>query len=444
MYIKIVKEGDAMRLTNADVLVIGGGVAGCMAARSAAQKGKKVILLAKNGGETELSSGVVDILGKLRESSDYICNYESAMKNLALENPEHPYVKQKDQLKESEKCMLELLKDGDYPLYGDGKNNDLVPNYLGTFTPVAYLPEHLKDAKRTDDVRNIMVFDFKGNGCFNAEYAANSYSQVEAANGYIKNHYYSCSIELDEFKGKNRLSNAEIADFLDTEKGRKQFVDQVKHLISSVIEIDLLLFAPVLGIYKTNLLIETLREQTKKKVAEVLSYGTSISGFRLSRALYKGLEKSGVIILRGFKAQSIAQSGEEVLIRASAGVRDQLHDPNEVEYRCKSLVIATGGYIGGGIKAKQRDIWVDLLEDDLGLIPEKDVNPEVFSNDDAGFLSYGIKVDDNMRVLSRSDDNFFACGEILSGFNSVYERSGCGVAMVTGYVAGKKAAEAIG
>jgi len=72
-----------------DVLVIGGGISGALAAAYLAGKGRKVGVLKKGGGATAMSSGLLDVLGYVDE--ELIRNPKEAVRSLAEESPDHPY-----------------------------------------------------------------------------------------------------------------------------------------------------------------------------------------------------------------------------------------------------------------------------------------------------------------------------------------------------------------
>ncbi len=79
----------------ADVVVIGGGMAGILAAMAARDRGRQVILLRKSPGATALSSGCIDICSDPRGISDrpYI-NSTDVQANIAetiMRRRNHPY-----------------------------------------------------------------------------------------------------------------------------------------------------------------------------------------------------------------------------------------------------------------------------------------------------------------------------------------------------------------
>ncbi|MEM3751196.1 MAG: FAD-binding protein, partial [Candidatus Jordarchaeales archaeon] len=58
-------------------------------------------------------------------------------------------------------------------------------------------------------------------------------------------------------------------------------------------------------------------------------------------------------------------------------------------------------------------------------------------------MGCGVKVNAQMKPVVNDEvayDNLFAAGSIISGYNYVREKSGMGVAAVTGYIAGMNAA----
>ena len=72
-----------------DVIVIGSGMAGLVAAAAAAQRGKKTTLLSKGAGTLVIGGGIVDILG-YTEAGKAILNPGAAV---AQAQEAHPYAK---------------------------------------------------------------------------------------------------------------------------------------------------------------------------------------------------------------------------------------------------------------------------------------------------------------------------------------------------------------
>src|SRR5512147_1883736 len=75
-----------------DVIVIGAGLAGLMAAEASREKGARVLILAKGMGSLPLTSGCIDGLGYFPESSATpVSSPLETLGELKRVNPAHPY-----------------------------------------------------------------------------------------------------------------------------------------------------------------------------------------------------------------------------------------------------------------------------------------------------------------------------------------------------------------
>src|SRR4030043_87087 len=77
-----------------DVIVIGAGLAGLMAAEAAQIKGARVLVLARGLGSLPLTSGCIDGLGYFPTSNEnFLPSPLNALDKLRESLPHHPYVK---------------------------------------------------------------------------------------------------------------------------------------------------------------------------------------------------------------------------------------------------------------------------------------------------------------------------------------------------------------
>lgn len=125
-----------------NVIVVGAGFSGLVAAAKAAEMGKKVLIISKGQGDVNLTSGCIDILGCL-PNSNRICSVHTD-RNLQLlveQFPEHPYAKVGlGAVQESINYFLQLTKELGYPYQGDMKTNYLLPTTFGTVRPTGLVP----------------------------------------------------------------------------------------------------------------------------------------------------------------------------------------------------------------------------------------------------------------------------------------------------------------
>ena len=74
-----------------DLIVIGAGLAGLMAAYTAAQAGLKVKIVAKGLGALHWSAGTVDVLGYTPDEHTLVERPLQAVQPLIKARPQHPY-----------------------------------------------------------------------------------------------------------------------------------------------------------------------------------------------------------------------------------------------------------------------------------------------------------------------------------------------------------------
>ena len=425
-----------------DVVVVGGGIAGCVAAKTAQDTGRKVAMIFPNGGASELSSGVVDIAGVIPGACAQICeNYLDGVELLVKNFPSHPYRFSMESLNQGLCTLSNLAAKGGYFLQEFKNSNVWIPNIMGSFSIAALVPEVLVGAVSTTERESVLVIGFKGTVSFNAESCANSYQKYQKRLGFHAN-YVSAELELEGMGDRRKLSDGEIADYLDTTAGMEELCQKLTSFCSNNrCKFDKILFPPVLGYVHTSKILKELRKSADCKIAEVLTSCNSIAGYRMTRAIYRGLKSAGIKLICPGKVDSIKANESGVTVGATLGITDQYHPGTKVEYTATTVVLATGGFLGGGISARHTSIWINLLEQELGNVQASQINRNVVCSAGQEILRLGADVNDDLSV--KTEDTWgrvFVCGELLKGFNAASERSGAGVAVATGCKAGKNAA----
>lgn len=425
-----------------DVLIAGGGIAGCAAAKAAADTGKSVAAIFPNGGASEISSGAIDILGVVpgvkAKAAD---SYEEGIARLLEAYPGHPYQYSKDVITKSVESVVDLASKGGYQLHGYQGKNVWVPNMMGTFSIAAFIPSTSADVVCGSQDGTVLVVGLEGNVNFNAEAAAQSYNKYQKQLGF-KETYYSVVICLDGLKGRHKLSDSEVADYLDTPEGVQDLSDRLTAFrANNRQKFDKILLPPVLGFVNYNAAVQKLKSDLECGVGEAMTFGNAVVGYRMTRAIYQGLEESGVTLLRGGKVDAISVSEKQVSADCTLGLTDQLHPGLKVNIQSSALVLATGGFLGGGIEARRKDMWLNLLEENLGEVTADSLNRNPVHGAGQDALRLGAAVNADLSVKNEKfAGRVFACGDFLAGHNSASERSGSGVAASTGWLAGINAA----
>ncbi|MDD6348305.1 MAG: FAD-binding protein [Lachnospiraceae bacterium] len=427
-----------------DVIVIGGGLAGCVAADTAAKAGKKVTMLFQTGGSTEVSGGALDVCGVIPgEKPAVVENYADGIAELVKAYPAHVYGKCADAVAPAVAAAMKLAEDGGFKMTAYDGKNVWVPNMMGTFSVNAAVSEMMADgAVVPGEAEKVLVIGIKGNVSFNAQAAAMSYKQYQKKLGG-KADYYSTVIKLNGWGDRRKISDGELADYLDTEDGIRELTEAILTFCrNNRYNFDKMLLPPALGFINYSKNLKTLKEACGCKIAEIECLGNAVVGYRMTRAMYKALRAEGVKLIRGSVAKALKADDNGVSVEAVVGLTDQLHPGKTMTFTADKAILATGGFLGGGIVARHTKVWINLLEEELGLVtPEMlDRNPVAGAGQDV--LRLGASVNSDMTVVNGGfAGRVYACGELLAGQNTASERSGSGVAAATAYTAAVNAAK---
>jgi len=118
--------------------------------------------------------------------------------------------------------------------------------------------------------------------------------------------------------------------------------------------------------------------------------------------------------------------------------------------RAKAFVLATGRFVGGGIGRDDGtfsetvfSLPVECIEMPSPNAPVGDLTGRRIADKHAAF-SAGIRTDDRLRPLAANGgpafDNLFSAGAVIGAYDTANGPSGIGLAILTGWLAGKNAA----
>jgi glycerol-3-phosphate dehydrogenase subunit B len=197
----------------------------------------------------------------------------------------------------------------------------------------------------------------------------------------------------------------------------------------------------VLGIDPATRVPERIAAEAGIPVAEILSDIPSVPGLRFHRAIDARLAAAGVEVLQGE-----VRSGAGPDLPAAVGGREVL---------ARSWVLASGRFVGGGIERRG-----ELREAVLGLPVLASEGP--FAHPSVRFaarppasltlrdswapqplLAAGLRVDGELHPLDAEGrvlhPRIFAAGAVVGGHDPSSDGTGMGVAMFTGWLAGRSA-----
>ncbi len=439
-----------------DVLVIGGGMAGTVAASKAADSGREVAVVRRGYGATALSSGAIDVaLDPLRISNDSWSDSSSikrGLQELIRRNPHHPYRTIAYDTDEPAETVIGILrealdespiskKDGNFHWNGSLDTNQVLANNLGTYKFAAFSQGTISpgDLLKLRQAR-LLFIGIQGLSCFDPRYLADSLLGFSREHG--KDYVQNTDFILLNFPGYSRISNilpAELAAGLDDPEIANRFMESVKQAVVSR-DCTHLVLPPVCGLGRSSQILAGIQNGLGYPCFETLSAPISVPGLRLQRALDEHLTGKGIRVL----------DGEVVTFKKSGAKIDEVRLKGEGIIAAKSFVLATGKYIGGGVVKGQGfrepifDLPLFFNDERIGEIFIKELlerNPEASHP----AFSVGLKTDSLLRPLQEESEviheNLFAAGAVLGGYNYLTEKCGLGVALATGLVAGKNAGE---
>ena len=404
-------------MNKSDVIVIGGGLAGLIAANVAATNGQKVTVITYGSGSFPLFSGAFDFFG--RNADGKFISVPIAGINELPSN--HPYKKiGVDYLREANIFLRKLTSNYNLPYVGTMANQIPVVTAAGTLKYSAFVPRSM-DATKLSDVKKIFVVGVKGLKDF--------FADMIAAN--LKNfiHTEITAVEVDlNFLGGRDINSYDAAQFLDDDAVAKNLISQLKNLGSGR-DVAFIL-PPILG-SEDNSVYDKVTGKVDTKIFETTCLPPSPAGMRLQKVLVKSLQDSGAKIFENTKVLRAVREHDKI-----SGVVVQTATREKI-YRAEKIILATGGFFGGGIVMKNfnqpKETVLDLP---VYFDAENWSNEEIFSSSPQGFAKTGILIDENLSPLNvKGFENVRVVGNSIGGADFIFERSLGGIALASAYKA---------
>lgn len=416
-----------------DVIVVGSGLAGLMAAYMAARANLRVRILSEGAGALAIGGGYVDVLGYVNGK-----RVENPFTEIPSLPAEHPYqIAGADNLKASLDELRSILSaqgmDVAHATDESGNPcNTLVPTIMGSLKPTFLAPAAF-EFKWPEKAQKILVVSIRGFRDCKPSFIISQLKRYPA----FKDRIFEPLVIPSPLSQDGRSLNAlDLARAAEREEGRKWLGE---YLQGKGKNYDVALLPPICGRYANRALAKEMEKILECPIIEMLSVPPAVIGLRIRDAFLRELWKMDVEFFENTRAISaIIEDGKCVSMTAQATGR-------VVEHNAQSFVIATGGILSGGVllsegKAKEAIFGLNIP------VPENvdDWTQKELLGDHL-ITRLGVRVNSAMQALDENGapilENVRFAGRTLGGYDWTEEKSGLGVACVSGWLAGKQAAE---
>lgn len=437
-----------------DLIVIGMGLSGLMAAKTAAAAGQKVLVLGKGMGSLCLFSNMIDVLGQAPKTMNPVRNsvgtpnsagiilgpnrvaeqralisngvkMTDAVSQWIESHPLHPYSKVGLKNLEEALSSFRSLFPPPYSFQTIDNRNCLLPTGAGTLRPTFLIPVTMAAGVSADE-RSALIVGFKGFKDFYAHYVAD---QLKCR---------AIDLELPDLVSQELTATA-LARRMEMESFRENIGREIKKQLQGETRTGL---PAVLGIRDPVQVKDDLEAIISAKVFEIPILPPSIPGMRIFNCLKEWLIRKGVTFLLGYSVSKAVQRGKR------CERIEVLRPPVTTSYSADRYILATGRFIGGGLKAKDEKIVEPIFHFPLSQLPSRaDWFKDSFLSDlPHPIHGAGVLTDATFQPVDAGGDvileNVWAAGSILAHHHCIDEKSREGIEISTGYAAANRALEA--
>jgi len=402
-----------------DLIVIGMGLSGLMAAKTAVEMGKKTLIIGKGMGSIGLFSNTIDLLGDLPKG----VKLKNGLSQWVKSHPEHPYSKVGiERLNEALSSFLSLFPEP-YSFRSVNEENALIPTGAGTFRP-AYLVPVTMAAGAFLKEGDGLIAGFKGFKDFFAPYVGDQL-RCRAITLPISDSFQSTS---------QGFTATAVARLMEKERLREKMGQEIKHHLHNETRVG---FPAVLGIRDPSRVMKHLKEILGVEIFEIPTLPPSIPGLRIFNRFKEWLIENGGTLLLGHSV-----SGAVLKERRCKSI-EVLHPPVSTSYSSDRYILATGRFLEGGLVAEEERVVEPLF--DLPVHQPRsreDWFGKSFSSEHPIYQA-GISTDSSLRPVDENSnlilENVWVAGTILAHHHSIDEKSKEGIEIATGYTAARNA-----
>ena len=399
-----------------DIIVIGTGLSGLMAAKTSVEMGKKTLIIGKGLGTLSILSNTVDLLGFVPPALRMADGLSAWIKDY----PEHPYGKVGFEMIEEALSSFNAFFPPPYSFQAKNEANSLIPTGAGTLRPTYLIPSTMMRGIALREKKTLMI-GFKGYKDFYAHRLADAFS------------CRGVTLALPE-SPLSEVTASALARWMEQPSWRGRIGLEIKKQMKDEVLIGL---PAVLGINDPMGVRRDLEKRTGASIFEIPVLPPSIPGMRVYNRFKAWLLQKGGTFLQGYSV-----SRAIVKEKRCEGI-EVFHAPVASSYSADRYILATGRFIGGGLKADRERIVEPLF----GLPVFQPRSREHWFGrsffSDHAIHEAGILTDRRLRPVNEKGDllfeNLWIAGSILAHQDLVREKSREGIEIATGYFAAKEA-----
>ena len=412
-------------VTKVDLLVIGGGMAGAMAAISAAEEGRHVMVVRRGLGATALSSGAIDLRGALAWLEQTLGTREGAAQ--ALDRAVNTF--------------RALAASAGYAHCGGAAQKMDLVNPLGTTKRTELAPGTMAsgDLGKLAGARVLFV-GVRGHSDFDAPHIARSLKSLTQHKHRSPAEIGSAEIEFPGIRQAGNISSFDLAQLMDDETIAAECGRRIAALVRSN-HYSHVALPPVVGRYDPEQAASTIQEVLGLPCFETLGLPPSVPGYRLQQVLDHALAQSHVRIAHAIADGFDARQGRVVRVRAT-------QKKATYEFVPAAIVLASGKFIAGGLRrnGRLREAVFDLPVFVDGRFEPGTAMEHLVTNRFTArqpIFGAGIRVNGRLQPVTADGQvvfqNLFAAGSIVTGYDYSRGDGGLGICLANGYLCGKNA-----
>jgi len=408
-----------------DLIIIGMGLSGLIAAKTIAEAGQKVLIIGKGMGCLPLFSSTIDVLEPPSLTAPRAMKMSDGLSQWLKDRPEHPYSKVGiERINEALSSFTSLFSPP-YSYQAVGDSNSLIPTGTGTLRPTYLIPITMLAGTTVKEGDGLIV-GFKGFKDFYADYVAD---QLNCR---------GVTLSLPE-TSRQGISATALARLMERESFRGIIAREIKNRLPRETRIG---FPALFGIRDPWKVKQGLEEIIGAEVFEIPTLPPSIPGLRIFNRFKEWLIQKGVTFLLGHSVSRAVLKGKR------CDAVEVFNPPVLTSYSAGRYVLATGRFIGGGLVADEEKIFEPIFHLPVAQPKSREgwFRKSFFDDLPHPIHQAGILTDSSLRPVDEQGElvleNVWVAGSILAHHHSIDEKSREGIEIATGYMAAKKALSA--